>query len=192
MFKVIKPLAFAASIILLCSCGSDSVKGPSPEDTVLVNTSEIRPDWIEEMDLSGQASVLEELEQEGLEIRESVLVDPNVWGDPNSPKVTVRFDLDKWVVRPADQQLVEKASETLLENSEWRVLLTGYCDWRGTVEYNLTLGEKRANSVKDYLVSLGVFPDRIEILSRGDLDAIIEATPAQMADERRVEIIIVQ
>jgi peptidoglycan-associated lipoprotein len=192
MFKVIKPLALAALITLLCSCGSDTVKGPNPEDTILVNTSEVRPDWIEELDLSGQASVINELEQEGLEIRESVLVDPNIWGDPNSPKVTIRFDLDKWVVRPVDQTLIEKASETLLENADLRVLLTGYCDWRGTTDYNLALGEKRANSVKDYLVSLGVSPERVEILSRGDLDAIIEATPAQMAEERRVEIIIVR
>ena len=192
MFKVIRPLALIASIALLCSCGSDSAKGPNPEDTVLVNNSEIRPDWIEEMDLSGQASVIEDLEGEGLEIRESVLADPNVWGDPDSPKVTVHFDLDRWVVRPVDQTLIEKATETLLQQPDLRVLLTGYCDWRGTTEYNLALGEKRANSVKDYMVSLGVSPDRIEILSRGDLDAVLEATPAQMAEERRVEIVILQ
>ena len=192
MFKVIRPLAFVASIILLCSCGSESVKGPNPEDTVLVNNSEIRPDWIEETDLSEQAMVIQDLEGEGLALRDSVLADPNVWGDPDSPKVTVHFDLDRWVVRPVDQALVEKASETLLQQPELRVLLTGYCDWRGTTEYNLALGEKRANSVKDYLVSLGVTPDRIEILSRGDLDAVLEATPSQMAEERRVEIVILQ
>lgn len=192
MFKLIKPLALTASVILLCSCGSKSISGPNPEDTVLVNTSEVRPDWIEELNLTEQAAVIEDLEEEGLAPRDTVLVDPNVWGDPNAPKVTVLFDLDKWVVRPADQSLVENAGHTLLNNQDLQVLLTGFCDWRGTIDYNLILGEKRANSVKDYLVQLGIDPERIDILSRGDFDATIDATPSQMKEERRVEIIIVQ
>lgn len=192
MFKVIRPLALAALVTLLCSCGSDTVKGPNPEDTVIVNTTPVRPDWIEQTDITDRAMVFKDLEEEGLEIRDTVLADPNVWGDPNAPKVTAHFDLDKWVVRPADQSLIEKASETLVQQPELQVLLTGYCDWRGTTEYNLALGEKRANSVRDFLVNLGVAPDRIKILSRGDMDAIIEATPAQMAEERRVEIVILK
>lgn len=193
MSVVTKPLALALLALLLASCGGNkSVSGPKPEDTILVNTTEVRPDWIEELDLSEQNLVLEELEEAGLEPRDTVLVDPNIWGDPNAPKITVRFDLDKWVVRPLDQPLIEQAANTLIEQPELQVLLTGFCDWRGTTDYNLALGEKRANSVRDYLVQLGVSGDRIDVLSRGDLDAIVEATPAQMADERRVEIVIVQ
>lgn len=192
MFKLIKPLAFTALVSLLCSCGSNSVSGPNPEDTVLVNTSEVRPDWIEELDLSEQEEVIEELEKEGLAPRDTVLFDPNVWDNPDAPKVTVRFDLDRWVVRPADQSLLESAGQTLIDNTDLQVLLTGFCDWRGTTDYNLALGEKRANSVMDYLIQLGVDPTRISVLSRGDMDAIVEATPSQMADERRVEIIIVK
>ncbi len=192
MFKLIKPIALTALAIILSSCGSDSITGPSPEDTVLVNTSEVRPDWIQELDLGEQGVVLAELEEEGLEVRDNILVDPKVWGDPNKPKVTVFFDLDKWVVRPADQMLVESAAQTLLSKATLQVLLTGFCDWRGTTDYNLALGEKRANSVKEYLMQLGVDAGRISVLSRGDLDAIVDATPSQMAQERRVEIIIVQ
>ena len=192
MFKLIRPIALTALAIILSSCGSDSITGPSPEDTILVNTSEVRPDWIQELDLAEQGVVLEELEAEGLEIRDNVLVDPEIWGDPNKPKVTVFFDLDKWVVRPADQSLVENAAQTLLSNGNLQVLLTGFCDWRGTTDYNLALGEKRANSVKDFLIQLGVDTSRISVLSRGDLDAVVDATPSQMAEERRVEIIIVK
>jgi len=192
MFKLIRPIALTALAIILSSCGSDSITGPSPEDTVLVNTSEVRPDWIQELDLAEQGVVLAELEEEGLEVRDNILVDPEIWGDPNKPKITVFFDLDKWVVRPADQSLVESAAQTLLDKPELEVLLTGFCDWRGTTDYNLALGEKRANSVKDFLIQLGVDSNRISVLSRGDLDAIVDATPSQMAEERRVEIIIVQ
>jgi peptidoglycan-associated lipoprotein len=192
MFKLIKPLVLTALAILLSSCGSDKVIGPNPEDTVLVNTSEVRPDWIQEFDLGEQAILLQELEEQGLELRDSVLVDPAIWGDPNRPKVTVYFDLDRWVVRPADRPLVEGAAKTLLDRPSLQVLLTGFCDWRGTTDYNLALGERRANSVKDYLVQLGVDANRISVLSRGDLDAVVGASPEQMAKERRVEIIIVQ
>jgi peptidoglycan-associated lipoprotein len=192
MFKFTWPLALTAVALLLSSCGPKSVSGPKPEDTVLVNTTEIRPDWIEQLDLGERATVLEELEQEGLELRETALVDPNVWGDSDSPKITVTFDLDRWVVRAIDQAKVENAAKALMEKPNLQVLLTGFCDWRGTTEYNLALGEKRANSVRDYLIQLGVEPRRISVLSRGDLDAVVGATPAQMALERRVEILLVQ
>jgi len=191
MFKLFKPIALTALVIVLSSCGSKKSTGPNPEDTVLVNTTEVRPDWIEELDLSEQEIVLEELEESGLEPRETVLLNPDIWSDENTPKVTVYFDLDKWVVRPADQSLIEQAAEDLIQKSDLRVLLTGYCDWRGTTDYNLALGEKRANSVKDYLVQLGVSADRVDVLSRGDLDAVIEASSAQMAQERRVEVSII-
>ncbi len=192
MFKLIKPIALTALAILLSSCGSDTMTGPSPEDTVLVNTSEIRPDWIQELDLGEQGIVLEELEEEGLEVRQAALVDPEIWGDPSRPKISVYFDLDKWVVRPADQGLVESAAQTLMDRPELQVLLTGFCDWRGTTDYNLALGERRANSVKDFLVQLGVDGGRISVLSRGDLDAVVNASPSQMAEERRVDILIVR
>jgi peptidoglycan-associated lipoprotein len=192
MLKLFWPLALTVSVILLGGCGSKSASGPKPEDTVLVNTTEVRPDWIDQLDLTEQADVLEELEKEGLELRDTALVDPAIWGDPNAPKVTAYFDLDKWIVRPADQSLIEQASKTLLDQPHLQVLLTGFCDWRGTTEYNLTLGERRANSVKDYLVQLGVSPGRISVLSRGDMDAVVGATPSQMAQERRVEIMVVK
>jgi peptidoglycan-associated lipoprotein len=192
MFKRTWPLALTIVALLLSSCGPKSVSGPKPEDTVLVNTTEIRPDWIEQLDLGERSAIIEELEQEGLELRETALVDPNVWGDPDSPRVTVNFDLDKWVVRTQDHPRMESAAKSLLEKPNLQVLLTGFCDWRGTTEYNLALGEKRANSVRDFLIQLGVEPRRISVLSRGDLDAVVGATPAQMALERRVEILIVQ
>lgn len=192
MIKLIKPAALTALVFLLCSCGSNSVKGPRPEDTVLVHSPNVRPDWIEELDLPSQVEVIEALEDEGLTPRDTVLFDPEIWNNPDAPKVTVRFDLDRWVVRPADQSLLEGAGQTLIDNPDLQVLLTGFCDWRGTTDYNLALGEKRANSVKDYLMQLGVDAARISVLSRGDLDAIVEASPSQMADERRVEIIITQ
>jgi len=56
----------------------------------------------------------------------------------------------------------------ILREADVTVMISGHCDERGTVEYNLALGEKRANAVKDYLVSLGVSPARLRVTSYGE------------------------
>jgi peptidoglycan-associated lipoprotein len=77
------------------------------------------------------------------------------------------FDFDKFVVR-ADQR------DALAANAEWlkkypkvKFRVEGHCDERGTAQYNMALGEKRANAVKDYLTSLGIDSARIETVSYG-------------------------
>lgn len=78
------------------------------------------------------------------------------------------FDFDQWVIR-------EDARATLQANAEWlrrwtstRITIEGHCDARGTSEYNLALGERRANAVREYLVSLGVAADRLLLVSKGE------------------------
>ncbi len=194
MLKYLRSLSLFSFLLLLVSCGGDkSAVGPNPEDTVLVNTSEVRPDWIDELDIDEQATVIAELVEEDLEPRSTILnMDASVWGDLDAPKATVYFDLDQATVRPADFPILDSVANTLLDNPEMQVLLTGFCDWRGTTDYNLALGEKRASNVMDYLTQLGVNGANVSILSRGDLDAVVQATPDQMAQDRRVEIIITQ
>jgi len=70
--------------------------------------------------------------------------------------------------------LSEEAREILQKNAEWlrshgpaQILIEGHCDERGTVEYNLALGERRAQGAKDFLLNLGVSSDRISIISYG-------------------------
>ncbi len=77
------------------------------------------------------------------------------------------FDFDKADVRPDARVALTQSAEFLREYSEARVLLEGHCDERGTTEYNLGLGDRRANSAKEFLVSLGIDPDRIETISYG-------------------------
>ncbi len=77
------------------------------------------------------------------------------------------FDFDKADVRPDARVALTQSAEFLRKYSEARVLLEGHCDERGTTEYNLGLGDRRANSAKEFLVSLGVDPDRIETISYG-------------------------
>ncbi len=80
---------------------------------------------------------------------------------------TVYFDFDKYNLRMDAKAALDKNYELLKEFSSAIVKIEGHCDERGTVEYNLSLGEKRARSTQDYLVGLGIAPNRVSIISFG-------------------------
>jgi peptidoglycan-associated lipoprotein len=105
---------------------------------------------------------------------------------------TVYFDLDRSGIKPSERAKLEQAAKWCAENKGKQVLLEGHCDWRGTAEYNLGLGDRRSNAVKEYLAKLGVEVVRLEILSKGDLDAKENASAAEMTKDRRVEIVIIK
>jgi peptidoglycan-associated lipoprotein len=79
----------------------------------------------------------------------------------------VYFDFDKSDIREADRAALSKNADALKRFDFLRVTVEGHCDERGTVEYNLALGERRARAAYDYLVSLGVPADRLKTVSYG-------------------------
>ena len=79
----------------------------------------------------------------------------------------VHFDFDRFDIREADRPVLTKNAEVLKKFDFLRVTVEGHCDERGTVEYNLALGEKRAKAAFDYLVSLGVPADHLKTVSYG-------------------------
>jgi peptidoglycan-associated lipoprotein len=79
----------------------------------------------------------------------------------------VYFDLDKAEIREADRAQLAKNAEVLKKFDFLRITVEGHCDERGTVEYNLALGERRAKAAFDYLASLGVQADRMKTVSYG-------------------------
>jgi peptidoglycan-associated lipoprotein len=94
---------------------------------------------------------------------ENMLVDTNAFAGE-----TVYFDFDRAAVRPGEASKVETVAAQLKEKSENKLLIDGHCDERGTEEYNRALGERRALSLREYLVNLGVSPDRIRTRSWGE------------------------
>ena len=84
-----------------------------------------------------------------------------------SPIQMIHFDFDKFFIREDAKPVLEATAEWLKQYSTVKILLEGYCDERGTEEYNLALGEKRAKSTFDYLVSLGITPNRMITVSYG-------------------------
>jgi len=80
---------------------------------------------------------------------------------------SVYYDLDEYSLNGAAQATLRGQASWLNQNPSRSIVVEGHCDERGTREYNLGLGERRANAVKDYLVSLGVAPSRVRTISYG-------------------------
>lgn len=78
------------------------------------------------------------------------------------------FDFDKFDIRPGDVDILKGNADFLKKNQNIKIQIEGHCDERGTDEYNLALGERRANSTKKYLLSLGIGGDRISTISYGE------------------------
>lgn len=81
---------------------------------------------------------------------------------------TIYFDFDKYNLRDDAKRTLEGNARLLMENSKTRIVIEGHCDERGTNEYNLALGEKRASAARDYLVRLGVDAAQISVISYGE------------------------
>lgn len=80
---------------------------------------------------------------------------------------TVNFDTDRYNIDASDQGVLQSQASWLARYPAKRVTIEGHCDERGTRDYNIALGERRANAAKNYLVSLGVDPSRITVVSYG-------------------------
>ena len=80
----------------------------------------------------------------------------------------VHFDFDKYEIRPDEATLLDGHAAWLRQNADRLVLIEGHCDERGTTEYNVALGERRAKATMNYLVSRGIAASRIAIVSYGE------------------------
>lgn len=77
------------------------------------------------------------------------------------------FDTDRFNIDTADQATLQAQAQWLARYPDKRIVIEGHCDERGTRDYNLALGERRANAAKNYLASLGVDASRIQTVSYG-------------------------
>lgn len=172
-------LALAASMLLLAACSKKPVRDPQttmmgpattdiasqPVDLVAdpVSTLEARPAGVTEDEFTIRG-----------------LMEP------------VYFEFDRSAVSSKERPKIEAAVKWLKENADKRMLLEGRCDWRGTAEYNLGLGDRRANAVKKYLESLGIDSKRLEVLSKGSTEATQTGGDAEWAKDRRVEFVVLK
>ena len=116
-------------------------------------------------------------------------------GDSDSGKAmglqTVHFPFDSFVLDEGAKSTLKSNADILKEKPALKVQLEGHCDQRGGIQYNIALGEKRANTAKKYLEDLGVADDRMTIISFGKEKPIASGTSEEdYAKNRRVNFAI--
>jgi len=180
--KSLKTILALIPLIIFAGCRQASP--PDPSMTAVGGTGAGQySDWINPADVD-RANAL------GLSMRDSSFGEGGEHIEGLLP--SVYFDFDQSFIRPADRPALQQAADHLIKNQGDRLLIEGHCDWRGTTEYNMTLGDRRASSVKDYLVNIGVPAERIETVSKGDLEAITEASEDQMQQDRRADLVVIR
>lgn len=106
-------------------------------------------------------------------------------------QLTVYFDFDKYSLKATAQSNIEKIADYMRGSSSAVVKLEGHCDERGSTEYNLALGQRRAQSVKDYLMQLGIDENRLSTISYGEEKPAADGSnEAAWSLNRRVEFIL--
>jgi peptidoglycan-associated lipoprotein len=108
------------------------------------------------------------------------------------PLGDVTFEYDQATVRDADRAILQKNADWMRRWTATRVSVEGHADSRGTNEYNLALGQRRSNAVRDYMVSLGIAADRLVVVSKGEESPLCtEETEPCWARNRRGSFIVV-
>ncbi len=103
----------------------------------------------------------------------------------------IHFAFDSYVLSPEAQKILDKKVAWLRKHPSIKVIIEGHCDERGSNEYNLALGERRANSAKQYLVNAGIEPDRIHIISYGEERPLaLGSDEASWAINRRAHFVV--
>ena len=174
-------LLIASTALVLTGC-SKKPKRPDPSSTVLGPTG---GGTLNPQDTTPAADANSGLTQR----------DPNIIETDDMIKGllgAVYFDFDKSSIKEPERAKIQAAKDYLAKNPQHRILFEGHCDWRGTDEYNLALGDHRAAAAKKYLISLGVPADKVESNSKGSLEAKKNATDEEMTKDRRAEIIVLK
>ena len=103
----------------------------------------------------------------------------------------IHFDFDKSNLRPDAQEVLRRKAEYLQRHPNLKVIIEGHCDERGATEYNLALGDRRANSTKAFLVNLGVADARLTTISYGEERPLSPASnETAWAKNRRAQFVI--
>ena len=150
-FCLLSTVFFTFSLLCFSSCTQRMVKEEEQSIAERENSEEWEAKGVAEEELGGAREKAAKLrKREGIKLS------------------TIYFVFD-------DYSLSEQAKKTLIENAAWlmkspqkEIIIEGHCDERGTEEYNIALGERRAYSAKKYLITLGVNPDQLSTISYGE------------------------
>jgi peptidoglycan-associated lipoprotein len=150
-------IVFICSVFFMTSCAKKQVgvaggvnpPGSETEEVVVVKEGP-------------KVVVVEGIEAEKAAARQAALIS-------DFENLNIYFEYDRSNLKPDAQQVLSEKADFLRANPSYSVLIAGNCDDRGTEEYNLALGERRAMSAKKFLIALGISPDRLKTISYGEL-----------------------
>jgi peptidoglycan-associated lipoprotein len=135
-------------------------------------------------------------EQELKEFEKSLMAKrtPGIEGEVYESKLLkrVHFDFDEYTIRSSDVEILKDNAAVLRKLPTLKIQIEGHCDERGTTEYNIALGERRANSARQYLISSGIEPGRISIISYGEERPLIQGQGEEVwSKNRRADFLVV-
>ncbi len=167
-------LSVLAAVLLLAACetapkesGSASSEGGAAAATAPITATPDKPSGMEKEVRDPQRELV-------LEVGDRVF-----------------FDFDKYNLKPKARETVELQAAWLKKNPGLTVTIEGHADERGTREYNLALGERRANAVKDYLLVLGIDPNRVSTISFGkERPQVAGSNETAWAQNRRAVMVV--
>ena len=188
------------SVVLISSCSKKN--GLSPEDTALIKGTD-RGSFIGSPDDLGNSLNEDELSPigatiNGIDADDGLAPQDPFWSDPDAlvsaerPFDPIFFGFDQYNIGSDERQKLQDIAIFLNQNPDIKILVEGYCDWKGTPAYNKSLGDRRATSVRDYLTDLGIESTRIEIISMGDEMATPNADPTTAGLERKAHFVILR
>ncbi|MBN2515261.1 MAG: peptidoglycan-associated lipoprotein Pal [Deltaproteobacteria bacterium] len=172
-------LVLSLSFVFMAGCAKKEIV----KEETLVTQEEKAP----EAQVAEKEALSKEQEdaQKALEERERLLQEAAAFED-------VYFDFDKYDLKTEARETLKRHADWLLNNTEFEVILEGHCDERGTREYNLALGERRSESVRDYILNLGIDAGRLTTISYGEeLPLDPSHTEEAWAKNRRVHFVVV-
>ncbi|RDV25241.1 peptidoglycan-associated lipoprotein Pal [Alteromonas aestuariivivens] len=180
MNKIMKSFIIALPVVTMMACSS----GPSEAELEAERNriaqeqaaAERQAREAEEARVQAEAAQRLQAQQEMVEQQLDML----------QKEQTVYFDFDRSTIKPEFQALLSKHAEFLIKNPSQSVVIEGHCDQRGTPEYNIALGERRAQAVETYLLNAGVSSSQVSTVSYGEeKPAVMGATEYAMAQNRR-------
>ena len=189
-----KLISFAAccSVLLAVGSGCSKKPDPTPEETALLRSG--GNTWFVDDDpvvgggeIIGQPMPLDPLTPRG-GIDLSGVKDADLLRNLFDP---VYFGFDQYSVNPAERDKISDVADFLKKETDTHLLIEGHCDFKGTPEYNKSLGDRRATSVMQFLIDLAVDPERIQVVSIGD-EGKIEGTADQMRMDRRAHFVVIK
>lgn len=176
------------ALLAVFATGCNHKKSPSASDTVLRSSYSDSSDYANADSVNGSDS----LAAQGLMPRATDFGSITAENLERGILPSVYFDFDRATINASERSKLQQAADYLKTNSSRKVLVEGHCDWRGTTEYNLGLGDRRARAAKDFLVTLGIEESRIGTVSKGDLEAVQNGSEEQMAQDRRADLLLLK